>query len=545
MSEKSGQQSHMGSMPGRMNRHVTFAHEAPAFKWSSLWKQPVVNELNLKSYTLPIFNLNNQFSINFHLAWLGFFVAFTSWFAFPPLLPEAITADLRLTPAQVANSNIVSLSATLLVRVIAGPFVDKFGPRKVMCALLCIGAIPSGLAGTARNINHLYVLRFFIGILGGTFVPCLAWTTAFFDKNVVGTANAFVGGWGNLGGGATFCIMTGLFQALTRDHGLTNSVAWRSAFAIVPVPLLLGVACITFFLGTDHPVGKWSERHTTNATALAVAKGHDTHLDKDEIKRQQQKAHEKEAGTARVQEADDNLDIPIKSEVDIATNESLTVKSAMKILRNPLTWLPAAAYMTTFGFELAVDSFLVNVLFRLYRAPDFSQLEAGFYTSIFGFLNIVTRPAGGILGDQIYKRFGVPGKKYLTLFCGLAQGLLSIGIGFYIINNTTGTYGATLAQDTGSRPDLATLMALVSLMAIFNEAGNGANFALVPHCNPYSNGVVTGIVGASGNIGGILFALIFRFKGVGLLNLGRPFWICGVIHVGVNILLAFIPVPRW
>ena len=89
--------------------------------------------------------------------------------------------------------------ATLVVRLVAGPLVDLFGPRKVMAGLLILGAIPSGLAGTAHNVQTLYVLRFFIGILGATFVPCQAWTSCFFDKNIVGTANALVGGWGDMG----------------------------------------------------------------------------------------------------------------------------------------------------------------------------------------------------------------------------------------------------------------------------------------------------------------------------------------------------------
>ena len=49
---------------------------------------------------------------------------------------------------------------------------------------------PSGLAGRAYTANALYTLRFFIGILGATFVPCQAWTSAFVDKTRVGTANA-------------------------------------------------------------------------------------------------------------------------------------------------------------------------------------------------------------------------------------------------------------------------------------------------------------------------------------------------------------------
>jgi len=88
-------------------------------------------------------------------------------------------------------------------------------------------------------------------------------------------------------------------------------------------------------------------------------------------------------------------------------------------------------------------------------------------------------------------------------------------------------------------------MGFVSVIAICNEMANGANFSLVPHCNPYSNGVTSGLVGGMGNLGGIIFALVFRFQGVGLLNLGRPFWICGIIHMMVNAALMLVPVPRW
>lgn len=63
---------------------------------------------------------------------MGFFVAFLSWFAFPPLIPDAIKSDLNLTPKEIANSNIVALAATLVVRFVSGPLVDRYGPRKVM-----------------------------------------------------------------------------------------------------------------------------------------------------------------------------------------------------------------------------------------------------------------------------------------------------------------------------------------------------------------------------------------------------------------------------
>ena len=118
-------------------------------------------------------------------------------------LSITIKKDLHLSQNEIANSNIISLTATLVVRAIAGPLCDRFGPRLTFVACLLLGSIPSALAGTIHNAAGLYTIRFFVGILGSTFVPCQVWTTGFFDRNVVGTANALVGGWGNSGGGIT------------------------------------------------------------------------------------------------------------------------------------------------------------------------------------------------------------------------------------------------------------------------------------------------------------------------------------------------------
>lgn len=92
---------------------------------------------------------------------------------------------------------------SLLIRLISGPLCDRFGPRLVFIGLLLSGAIPTAMAGLVTTPNGLIALRFFVGILGASFVPCQVWTTGFFDKGVVGTANALAAGWGNSGGGIT------------------------------------------------------------------------------------------------------------------------------------------------------------------------------------------------------------------------------------------------------------------------------------------------------------------------------------------------------
>lgn len=134
-----------------------------------------------------------------------------------------VRADLNpvLTQAEVANSNIVALTATLFIRAICGPLCDRFGPKYVFAGTLLAGAIPTAMAGLVQNAAGLISLRFFVGILGASFVPCQVWSTAFFDKNVVGTANALAGGWGNAGGGITYFLMPAVFDSFVHDHGMT------------------------------------------------------------------------------------------------------------------------------------------------------------------------------------------------------------------------------------------------------------------------------------------------------------------------------------
>ena len=89
------------------------------------------------------------------------------------------------------------------MRFLLGPACDKFGARIPMAGILCAASIPTACVGFVNTAAGLYVLRLFIGIAGGTFVMCQYWSSTMFTKEVVGTANALVGGWGNLGGGGT------------------------------------------------------------------------------------------------------------------------------------------------------------------------------------------------------------------------------------------------------------------------------------------------------------------------------------------------------
>ena len=169
-----------------------------------------------------------------------------------------------------------------------------------------------------------------------------------------------------------------------------------------------------------------------------------------------------------------------------------------------------ATYAASFGGELAINSIL-----GAYYLQNFSylgQTKASNYAAIFGFLNFVTRPLGGVIGDLLYNGFGrsLWLKKMWIHVCGFMTGALLIVIG--VLNPH----------------HLPTMIGLISVMAVLHEAGNGANFALVPHVYPYANGILSGLTGAGGNLGGVVFAVIFRFMGGGT-DYAKCFLVIGVI----------------
>lgn len=436
----------------------------------------------------------------------------------------------------------------LVVRFIAGPLCDEFGPRNVFAGCLLIGAIPVGLAPLVKNASGLYASRFFIGILGGSFVPCQVWSTGFFDKNVVGTANAITGGWGNAGGGITYFIMPAVYDSFVA-HGQSLDRAWRLTF-IVPLIMLIFTGTALLLLCPDTPVGKWSERkqhvqenlHSHGIkegsivpvpgvltekppTSSASTGGHDS--SKEDNKDRASVAENGASSPNRLAEHE----APLSEDemIETARGEVVVKPSPMEILQvalSPQTWTQMLCYACSFGAELAINSVLST--YYLKNFPSLGQTTASKWAAMFGFLNVVTRPLGGVVADVLYNLSGrnLWLKKGWMHLCGVLTGVLLIVIGKV------------------DPRDLNTFNGLIALMAIFLEAGNGANFALVPHVHPHANGVVSGFTGGIGNLGGVIFAIIFRFMDNGT-DYATAFWTIGCIHLGINVLTAWIPpIPK-
>jgi NNP family nitrate/nitrite transporter-like MFS transporter len=136
-----------------------------------------------KAEEIKMFSFKRPHMRAFHFSWMCFFTAFFIWFAIAPLMPE-IALTLGLDKQQIWTSNICSVAGTIIMRFINGPLSDKYGARILMGIVLAGASIPCACTGLVQSASQLYVLRFFIGLGGSTFVMCQYWTSRMFTKEV-------------------------------------------------------------------------------------------------------------------------------------------------------------------------------------------------------------------------------------------------------------------------------------------------------------------------------------------------------------------------
>ncbi|MEO5594109.1 MAG: NarK family nitrate/nitrite MFS transporter [Chitinophagaceae bacterium] len=288
----------------------------------------------------------------FHITWLTFFFCFFGWFGIAPLMP-IVRAQLHFDKSQIGNITIASVSATILARLLIGRLCDTLGPRLSYTILLVLGAIPVMTIGLANSYESFILFRLVIGIIGASFVITQFHTSVMFAPNIVGTANAVAGGWGNLGGGVTQLVMPLIAAAFVGLGYVDKANSWRYAM-IVPGVILLIMAFVYYRYTKDTPQGNYNEI--------------------------QRVTKEKKKG------------------------------GFVQAMRDYRTWVLALAYAACFGIEITVDNVAAIYFVDNFKA---SIIMAGALASIFGFMNLFARALGGIFSDKVGKIYGLRGKGLL------------------------------------------------------------------------------------------------------------------------------------
>lgn len=335
-----------------------------------------------KATEIKLCNFSRPHMRAFHCSWGCFFTAFFIWFAIAPLLSE-VKITLGLSKKQIWTSNICSVAGTILLRFINGPLCDKYGARIPMGIILASASIPCACTGLVNSATTLAILRFFIGFGGSTFVMCQYWTSRMFTKEVVGTANALVGGWGNLGGGVTQLVMGSVLFPLFK-LGMSPEMAWRTV-SLVPAAVGLTIGITILYISDDAPKGNYKEMKKNGTMAQVSA--------------------------------------------------SASFRSGAM---NVNTWLLFIQYACCFGVELTM-----NNAAALYFREEFelNTETAAAIASIFGWMNLFARGVGGFLSDKANARMGMRGRLWWQTICLVIEGIMvlifantnSLGLAIFIL----------------------------------------------------------------------------------------------------------------
>jgi NNP family nitrate/nitrite transporter-like MFS transporter len=177
-------------------------------------------------------------------------------------------------------------------------------------------------------------------------------------------------------------------------------------------------------------------------------------------------------------------------------------------------WALFLIYGACFGIELTI-----NNVAALYFADhlELSLFWAGAVVSLYGGMNLFSRPLGGMISDAFGSKVGLRGR-VMWLF----MALFSEGLALMFFSQMR---------------LLALAIPALMLCGLFVQMSNGATYAVVPFVNKKALGAVAGIVGAGGNAGAV--AAGFLFQGAmawptALLVLGSVVTVCSFCAFAVT-----------
>ena len=427
-----------------------------------------------------------------HLTWIAFFLTFMVWFNHAPLVIY-IREAFDLEQGQWRALLFLNVAMTIPARIVIGMLVDKYGPRHIYSMLLLVAGVLCAMFAFADSFEMLALTRFLMGFVGAGFVIGIRMIGEWFPARQVGLAEGIYGGWGNFGSAASALTLPTLALWFGGEEG------WR--YAILTTGVMAFIWGIIYY---------WRARNTPEGSTYFKPK---------------------KSGGLEVTSRRDFyflllMNIPMYIALSILTwrlspsNVNLISYGAANLIYVGLVLLYVfqayqiyqvnkemlqhgvdeaqrypfkqvailnVNYFVTFGSELAVVSMLPFFFIDTFGLD--SRL-AGFLAAGFAFMNLVARPAGGVLSDKFGRK-----KTMLILIGGLAAGYV------------------TMSFINSGWPVVVAVMATM-MCSFFVQSGEGAVFALVPLVKRRMTGQIAGMTGAYGNVGAVCFLTVFSLPSV-------------------------------
>ena len=427
-----------------------------------------------------------------HLSWLAFFITFLVWFNHAPLM-AAIRETLSLTKEQVAALLIMNVALTIPARIAVGILVDKIGPRMMYTALLAISGVICIAFALSTDFVMLATSRFLLGFVGAGFVVGIRMIGEWFPAKETGYAQGLYAGLGNFGSAVAAITLPTVALAFGGPEGWRWAVGLTGLIAIAYAPLY-------YFLVADGPRGSTYFK-PKKAGAMEVTSGFDFVLygvmQAPIVLALGLLAWKLGSGglhlISQAAEWAAYLGLTAVYALQLADtwriNRSIFDKPVAEIFQYKFTQVAVLdiAYMITFGSELTIVSIL-----PLFFKDTFglSLTFAGFLGASFGLTTFFARPIGGWLSDRF-------GRRNVLAWClaGTAAGYLGM-------------------SQMGPATGVIFAVAVTFACSLFVNAGNGATYAMLPLIKRRLTGQIAGMVGAFGNVGGVLYLTLYSFVSV-------------------------------
>ncbi|MDY6804195.1 MAG: MFS transporter [Cyanobacteriota bacterium] len=457
-----------------------------------------------------------------HMTWFAFFLSFVVWFNLAPLT-TTLQEDLGLSTGQIGTIRICNVALTVPARVIIGMLLDKYGPRITYSLLLMYAAIPCIGFALAQNFSQLVISRLALSIVGAGFVIGIRMVAEWFPPKEIGLAEGIYGGWGNFGSAAAAFTLPTIAAWLA--FGSQDVLNWRLSIALTGI-IAAAYGALYFFSVEDTPPGKVYQK-PKRARGLEVTT-------------------QKDFSFLML------MNVPLTgvlcllawrlSKVGFFNQTQLNIAWAClfglyafqayncwatnkQLVAGEKKYPPAdrykfsqvaileLTYVVNFGSELAVVSMLPAFFEKTF---ELSPAAAGMIASSYAFMNLVSRPGGGLISDKL-------GSRKLTMAV-LTAGM---SVGYLMMARVNGGWwlpGAVL---------------LTMLCSFFVQAGEGSTFAIVPLIKRRVTGQIAGNVGAYGNVGAVLYLTLLSLLPDGDIGNRIFFEVLGVAGMIVAFLCAF------
>ncbi len=468
-----------------------------------------------------LWSFNGRYRV-LHMTWFAFFLSFVVWFNFAPLATTVRDA-LDLSEAQIRTLAICNVALTVPARIIIGMLLDKYGPRVTYSLLLIFSAIPCTMFALAQDFNTLVISRLLLSIVGAGFVIGIRMVAEWFPPREIGLAEGIYGGWGNFGSAAAAFTLPSVALGLAfLSGGQTN---WRLAIALTGVAAAV-YGVIYFFSVQDTPAGKVYHRPSRHGGIEVTSKRDFWLLMLSNVPL---------VGVLallawRLRQAD--FLNPTTLVITWVALLGLYLFQAYKcwdvnqdLMLNRKKYAPEdryqfkqvglleLTYVVNFGSELAVVSMLpafFEMTFGINRAA------AGMIASSYAFMNLMSRPGGGLISDRLGSRKWT--MAVLTTAMGVCYLLFSgIGSGWW----------------------LPGAVALTMVCSFFVQAGEGSTYAIVPLIKRRVTGQIAGNVGAYGNVGAVCYLTLYSLLPEGAVGNQIFFQTLGVTALIVGFLCIF------